>query len=214
MKLVIFGATGIVGKAIVNEALRQEHIVTILTRNALKCEGMQHPHLRIVEGDVTNSETVHNILKGQEVVIQALGIDGKGDGKPTFFVSQTNQLIMDEMQALNIKRFIAISAIGAGDSIHFLPWVYRKFILPLFMKWFKAIIDDKNRMEQQIKQTQLDWTIVRCTTVKSQPAKGHIIVTFDGKGLHFSITAADMATFIVNQATKAQFIKQSPTISN
>lgn len=213
MKIAVFGATGIVGKAVVDEALKKGHEVTVLTRNAKKVT-TRHEHLHVVEGDVTDSSIVRKVLNGKEAVIQTLGIGGKGDGKPTTFVSEANKIIMAEMKQMNINRLIAISVIGAGDSLTFLPWIYRKLILPLFMKWFQAVIDDKNRMEPMIMKSGLDWTIVRCTTVKERPAIGNVNVTQDGKKLKFSISAADMATFMVSQLTDNHFLKQTPTISN
>lgn len=213
MKIVIFGATGIVGKAVVDEALKKGHEVTLLTRDARKVT-VRNQNLHVVEGDVTDRNVVRNVLKGQKAVIQTLGIGGKGDGKPTNFVSEVNKTIMAEMERMNVKRLIAISVIGAGDSLTFLPWIYRKLVLPLFMKWLQAVIDDKNRMESMINKSGLDWTIVRCTTVKKSPATGKVNATLDGKGLKFSISAADMAVFMVNQLTDSSFLKQSPTISN
>lgn len=213
MRIVVFGATGIVGKAVVNEALQKGHEVTVLTRNARKVT-TRHEHLHIVEGNVADKNVVRTILKDQEAVIQTLGIGGKGDGKSTSIVSEANKIIMTEMEQMNVKRLVAISVIGAGDSLTFLPWIYRKLVLPLFMKWFQAVIDDKNRMEPMIKRSGLDWTIVRCTTVKERPATGKVNATLDGKGLKFSISAADMAVFIVNQLTDNSFLKQNPTISN
>ena len=213
MRIVVFGATGIVGKAVVNEALKKGHEVTVLTRNARKVT-IRHEHLHIVEGNVADKNVVRTVLKDQEAVIQTLGIGGKGDGKPTSIVSEANKIIMTEMEQMNVKRLVAISVIGAGDSFTFLPWIYRKLVLPLFMKWFQAVIDDKNRMEPMIRRSGLDWTIVRCTTVKERPATGKVNATLDGKGLKFSISAADMAVFIVNQLTDNSFLKQNPTISN
>ena len=183
-----------------------------MTRDAGKV-ATRHERLHVVEGYVTDRNTVHNVLDGQEAVIQTLGIGGKGDGRPTTFVSEANKSIMEEMERMNVRRLVAISVIGAGDSLAFLPWIYRKLVLPLFMKWFQAIMDDKNRMEPMIKKSSLDWTIVRCTTVKERPATGKVNATVDGKGLKFSISAADMAT-IVNQLTDNRFLKQAPTISN
>jgi putative NADH-flavin reductase len=108
--------------------------------------------------------TVNTILQGQEAVIQCLGVGGKGgrgDGKPTTFVSSATQIIMEEMQKQGIQRLIAISNIGAGNSQTFLPWFFRK-IIPYFMRWLQMIVDDKNRMEPMIMKSNLDWTIVQC----------------------------------------------------
>lgn len=213
MKIVVFGATGIVGRAVVNEALQQGHQVTVLTRDAGKVT-LQNARLRVVQGNVADASTVRQVLAGQEAVIQTLGIGGKGNGSPTTFVSEANQIIMEEMRKAHVDRLIAISVIGAGESLAFMPWLYRKLVLPLCMKWFQAIIDDKDRMEAQIAASGLDWTIVRCTTVKEREATGNVCATLDGKGLKFSIAAADMAAFMVEQLTDNRFLKLSPTISN
>lgn len=185
----------------------------MLTRDAEKVTA-RHERLHVVTGNVMDRDVVRHVLEGQEAVIQTLGIGGKGDGRPTSFVSEANKIIMEEMERIHVKRLVAISVIGAGDSLTFLPWVYRKLVLPLFMRWFQAIIDDKNRMEPMIRESGLDWTIVRCTTIKESPAKGKVRATLDGKGIWFAITAADMAVFMVRQLASTEYLRQSPTISN
>lgn len=212
MKVAILGATGIVGSAITKEALSQGYEVTILTRDAKRVKETSST-LTVIEGSVTDRATVKKVLEGQDAVIQSLGIGGKGDGKPTTFVSATNKLVMEEMKRMKVRRLIAISVIGAGDSWKFLPWIYRK-LMPIMMKWFKAIIDDKNRMEPMIERSGLDWTIVRCTTVKESPAKGNITASLDGKGVKFSIAAPDMAKFVVSQLSDNRFMFKTPVISN
>lgn len=212
MKIVIFGATGVVGSAITKEALAQGYKVTVLTRDAKRVK-ITNDNLTVVEGEVTDRGTVRKVLEGQDAVIQSLGIGGKGNGKPTTFVSDANKLIMEEMKLMNVCRLIAISVIGAGDSLYFLPWIYRK-MMPVMMKWFKAIIDDKDRMEPMIENSGLDWTIVRCTTVKNSPSKGHITASMDGKGIKYSITAEDMAKFVVSQLVDDRFKSKAPVISN
>lgn len=212
MKVAIFGATGIVGAAITKQALAQGYDVTVLTRDAKKIK-FENDNLTVIEGNVTDSAIVRKVLEGQDAVIQSLGIGGKGDGKPTTFVSEANKLIMKEMLRMNVRRLIAVSVIGAGDSLYFLPWIYRK-LMPVMMKWFQAIIADKNRMESMIEKSGLDWTIVRCTTVKSAPSKGKIKVSLDGKGIKYSITAPDMAKFVVSQLTDNAYLSKAPVISN
>jgi Putative NADH-flavin reductase len=213
MKVVIFGATGLVGKNVLKEALYQNHQVTVLTRKANKVSILDK-NLTVVVGDVTDRKTVSDVLKDQDAVIQCLGIGGKGDGKLTTFVSDANKLILDEMKKNNVQRLIAMSVIGAGDSIAFYPKIFTKVIFPYFMKWFQVIIDDKNRMEPTIMNSGLDWTIVRSTTIVDKPSKGNINVTLDGKGLKYSISIVDVATFIIKQLTDKSYLYQAPSISN
>ena len=213
MKLTIFGATGFSGQAILAEALKQGHEVTILVRDVSKIPS-KHKNLTIVEGNVLDPQMVASVLHHQEAAIQCLGVGGKGDGKRTTFISDATKVIVDEMQKQNIKRLIAMSNVGAGNSIAFQPWFFTKIILPYFMKWLKVIIEDKNRMEPIIMNSKLDWTIVRCPNIVDKPAKGTCNATLDGKGLKLSITLPDLSKFMVDQLKQTAFIKQAPSVSN
>jgi putative NADH-flavin reductase len=213
MKVTIFGATGFSGQAILTEALKQGHEVTILVRDASKIP-IQHKNLTLVGGNVLDPQIVESVINHQEAVIQCLGVGGKGDGKTTTFISDATKIIVDEMQKQKIKRLIAMSNVGAGNSIAFQPWFFTKIILPYFMKWLKVIIEDKNRMEPIIMNSNVDWTIVRCPNIVDKPAKGTCNATLDGKGLKLSITLTDLSKFMVDQLKQTAFIKQAPSVSN
>lgn len=213
MKVVIFGATGFVGRNTLKEALEQGYQVTVLVRDKSKVT-IQHKNLTVVQGNVLDSKAVNSVLEGQDAVIQVLGYNGKGDGKPTTFTTDATRIIIDGMQKNNVKRLIAISVVGAGNSISFFPKIFTKFILPYFMKWFVFIINDKNMMEPLIMNSGLDWTIVRSITIKDKPADGKINVTLDGKGMKMSITVGNVAKFLVEQLASNDYVKQAPVISN
>ena len=213
MKVVIFGATGFSGKAILKETLSQQHQVTVLVRNK-SAVLIQDKNLHIVEGDVLDRHTVAEVLKNSDAVIQCLGVGGKGNAKPTTFISDAIKIIVEEMEKQQIKRLIAMSNVGAGNSVSFQHWIFTKIILPYFMKWLKVLIDDKNRMEPIIMNSQLDWTIVRCPNIVDKIAKKTCHATLDGKGLKLSITLDDMAKFMVKQIADSTFSKQAPSISN
>ena len=213
MKVVIFGATGFSGKAILKEALSQQHQVTVLVRNKSSIL-VQDKNLKIVEGNVLDKHTVAEVLKNSDAVIQCLGVGGKGNGKLTTFISVATKIIVEEMEKQQIKRLIAMSNVGAGNSVSFQPWIFTKIILPYFMKWLKVLIDDKNRMEPIIMNSVLDWTIVRCPNIVDKTPKGNVLATFDGKGLKLAVTLGDMAEFIVLQLIDASYFKQAPSISN
>ena len=212
MKVVIFGATGFAGKAILKEALAQNHQVTILVRNRSAISS-NDKRLTIIEGNVMDRKKVSEVLENQDAVIECLGARGK-DVKPTTIISDATKIIVEEMGKLQVKRLIAMSNIGTGNSIRHNPWYFTKIILPYFMKWLKVVIDDKNRMEPVIMNSQLNWTIVRCPNIVDKPAKERYHATLDGKGLKLSITLGDLSTFLVQQLTDGTFLKQAPSVSN
>lgn len=212
MNIVIFGATGLVGTATVKEALAQGHSVTTLVRNPAKLS-IQNANLKVVKGDALDATAVSQVLEGADAVIQTLGYGGKGDGKPTTFTTDATRLILEGMTQHQVDRLIAMSVVGAGDSIAFFPKILTKFVFPVFMKWFMYIIDDKNKMEAEIMNSGSDWTIVRSITIKNKPASGKINPTLDGKNMTFSINLGDVAKFLVKQLTDSSFSKQAPVIS-
>jgi putative NADH-flavin reductase len=213
MKLVIFGATGFSGQAILKLALSKGIQVTVLVRNKSAIT-IQNENLTVIQGNVLDSNDVKKVLEHQDAVIQCLGVGGKGDGKPTTFISDATKIIVEEMEKQQIKRLIAMSNVGAGNSLAFQPWFFTKIILPYFMKWLKVIIDDKNRMEPIIMNSELDWTIVRCPNIVDKTPKDNIHATLDGKGLKLAVTLDDMAEFIINQITDNAYSRQAPSISN
>jgi putative NADH-flavin reductase len=213
MKVIIFGATGFAGKAVLKEALAQNHLVTILVRNK-SAISIQDKRLTIIEGNVMDRKKVSEALESQEAAIQCLGVGRNSIVRPNTFISDATSLIVEEMGKQNVRRLIAMSNVGAGNSIDFQPWFFTKIILPYFMKWLKLVIDDKNRMEPIIKNSQLNWTIVRCPNIVDKPAKGRCHATLDGKGLKLSITLRDMAAFVVQQLTDENYSKRTPSISN
>jgi putative NADH-flavin reductase len=72
MNLLIFGATGGTGSAIVAQALEQGHRVTAFARNpdAIKTK---HENLVVVQGDILDYASVERAVKRQDAVLSALG---------------------------------------------------------------------------------------------------------------------------------------------
>lgn len=73
MKLVVFGASGGTGKRIVQQALRQGHVVTAFVRDPAKMRAAADGNLRVVRGDVLDAESVNAAVAGQEGVLSAVG---------------------------------------------------------------------------------------------------------------------------------------------
>ncbi|MEM7658422.1 MAG: SDR family oxidoreductase [Bacteroidota bacterium] len=213
MKVAILGATGFSGQAVLSRLLAEGHEVSALVRNPQKLS-IQHRNLSLIVGDVLDPGHMKALLQGQEAVINCLGIGGKGSGKATSLLSEATRVLIQAMKETGTERLIAMSNVGAGDSRTFHPWIFRAVILPVFMRWLKLIIDDKNVMEPLIQESGLAWTIVRCPNITDRPAKGSFYPTLDGKGLKLSITRDDLAQFMVHQLSDHSFLHHSPSISN
>ena len=106
MKVIIFGTTGYSGRAILAEAVKQGHEVTILVRDASK---IQYNNVKIVEGNVMDPEAVASALHHQEAVLQCLGVGGE-DLKLSITLPDLSQFIVDQLkQPTFIKQAPCIS---------------------------------------------------------------------------------------------------------
>ena len=73
MKLLIFGATGGTGRALLEQALEQGHIVTAFARDPSQVR-TTHQNLRVVKGDMLDYDSVETAIRGQDAVLSALGV--------------------------------------------------------------------------------------------------------------------------------------------
>ena len=69
--IVLLGATGYVGRALLNEALERGEKVTAIVRNADKLKDIDNPNLTIVTGDITDPAVIEKYAKGKDAIISA-----------------------------------------------------------------------------------------------------------------------------------------------
>ena len=77
MTVLVVGATGSVGRLVVDEALRQGHSVRALVRSTAKARGLPS-EAQVVIGDVTKPATLSGAVDGIDAVVFTLGSNGKG----------------------------------------------------------------------------------------------------------------------------------------
>lgn len=108
-------------------------------------------------------------------------------------------------------RLVAITGIGAGDSAGHGGFLFDNLIFPLLLR---KVYADKNRQELIIKESALDWTIVRPSILNSKAGGKTVraltnLDTFHGG----SISRADVATFVLDQVTSDRWLHNTPLIS-
>jgi uncharacterized protein YbjT (DUF2867 family) len=77
MTVLVVGATGSIGRLVVDEAIRQGHAVHALVRNSAKASHLPRK-ARVVTGDVTRPDTLSGVTEGVEAIVFTLGSDGAG----------------------------------------------------------------------------------------------------------------------------------------
>ena len=112
MKLIVFGATGKTGQHVWRQALEQGHDVTAFARSVDKID-RGDSSVRVVQGDITDAESVASAVAGHDAAIVALGSNGLGD-KTTLTAGTRN--VVDSMTQHHVGRLVVVSAAGVGES--------------------------------------------------------------------------------------------------
>jgi putative NADH-flavin reductase len=164
MKLIVFGATGGIGSQVIPQALAAGHTVTAVARNPAAIT-TQHARLTVVQGDVLEPCTLDQPIAGQDTVISALGVRTRA---PTTVYSEGVANIMRAMQTANVRRLLCVSATGLDPG----PLLQRWLAKPILWRIFKDMYTDLVRMEDEMKRSDLEWTIVRPPRLTDGPRTG------------------------------------------
>ncbi|NLE00562.1 MAG: NAD(P)H-binding protein [Fibrobacter sp.] len=206
IKVAVIGGTGKAGRYLVKRLVSQGFRIKALTRNPGKLE--ETDLVEKVNGDVTDYESVYNLVNGCEVVISTLG-QTKGED-PVFSIAAQN--IVRAMETLQIKRYIILT--GLTLETPFDDKGFQTKMKSLVMKLlFRKIIADKQNEYKILQHSKLDWTIVRVPFVEMTDSQGDVEVSLsDCKGSGMS--SADLADFLIGQIKSESYIRKAPFIWN
>jgi putative NADH-flavin reductase len=204
MRIIIFGATGKTGQHVWRQALEQGHEATVFVRSVAKIESVESS-LYIVQGDVFDADAVAKAVADHDAAIICLGSANLRD-KTTLTIGTKN--IIDGMVRHNVGRLVILSAAGVEESWAQISWLSRI----LFKTLLRNLFADHQTQEALVKESPLDWTIVRAAVLKNEPASGDYTVSNTAKVGH--INRADVAGFLVNQVTDMTYIKQAISITS
>ena len=209
--LLVIGASSGVGLETVKRALAEGHRVRALARRAAAM-AVDHPSLDRIAGDAQDRAVVSAAVAGADAVIQALGAptDLATMIGGTRLFSTATRILVDAMREKGVRRLVAVTGLGAGDSRGRLGLLYDGLVFPLVLK---RIYDDKDVQEQMIRASGLDWTIVRPGLLRNGAATGRARALTDPKDWATGgVTRADVAAFLVREAFERRFVGQTPLL--
>jgi uncharacterized protein YbjT (DUF2867 family) len=173
MKLLVFGASGRVGQWLVRLAAERGHGVTALVRPAAVLDAPSS--VRASRGDVSDPSVLEAAVQGQDAVASCLGLRRAGRSpwaplrSPPNLVESVVRALVPAMERAGVRRLVAISAGGVGDSIAQLTGPVR---WPVTRGNIAAAYQDLARMESVLRASTLDWLAVRPVTLADGPPTG------------------------------------------
>src|SRR5215211_1077919 len=213
MKLVIFGPTGGTGRRLVERAIAEGHEVSAFVRNPSRMRA-RHRRLRVVVGDVFDAGKV------REAVISVLGsrqpsnpLHPHRPGDPHGPVSAGSANIISAMKEHGLRRFVCQTAWGVGESKQdqgFAGAFFMKVLVPPLLRDEYA---EKEVQEKLLRESDLEWIIVRPMILTNGPWTNEYRVGLDLKpGRRPYISRADVADFLMRQLTDDTFVRKTPAI--
>ncbi|MCU7746003.1 MULTISPECIES: SDR family oxidoreductase [Priestia] len=184
MKVLVVGANGTTGKQVVEKvANSKQHQAYAMIRDEKQADALKKLGANVVLGDL--EQDVSDALRGMDAVIFAAGSGGNTGDEKTIAVDQNGaKNIIDEAKNQGVKRFVMLSSMGT-DAPEQGPEG-----LQLYLR-AKAIADE------YLKQSNLQYTIVRPGTLSNDQATGKIDINNDIEDKSQTIPRADVATVLV-----------------
>jgi putative NADH-flavin reductase len=209
MKVTIFGGTGITGAFLINEALKRGIGITVYARNS---SSFNNPNVRIIKGDLSDKELLREAIQGADAVVSALG-PSKPNHPKGLPITKAYKDIISVMEQVEVNRIIAISTMTAADPEDVsnfknrFPALMVKVIAP-------SVYNDIVETAKIIRNSALDWTIVRVPFLNNKPASKKLNVGLYGHTKHSQfLSREDVAIFMLDQISEHKYICQAPGIS-
>jgi putative NADH-flavin reductase len=210
MRLIIFGATGKTGLPLTRKALAAGHEVIALARTPSKLN-MQHPCLKVVQGDAMNAADVEKVIAlGGDVVYSTLG---HGKGTPRDMQTVAIGHIIAAMKRHNLRRLVALTGAGVRAPQD-QPGVPDHIIRFLLKTLSGPILEDAANHVALIEKSGLDWVIVRGPMLTEAPGKGKYRVGWVGVNTSPRIAREDLADFMLTLTTEDRYLHQMPMVSD
>jgi uncharacterized protein YbjT (DUF2867 family) len=206
MQLAILGGTGGIGGHVLSWALDAGHPVRALARRPEALP--QRTGLTVVHGDALDGSAVAETIAGADAVVSALGPRGT---KAESLLAGAAANVVAAMDKTGAHRLICVSAAGAyitGDPNT--GWLIKAILPRVFAKPFA----DTRQMEDAIRDSGLDWTIVRPVRLVNRPGTGRYRVSpgFPPPGGR-TIARADVAHFIAAVLTENAWLREAPAVA-
>ena len=222
MKLTIIAATGGIGLQLLEQAISAGHDVTAVARNP---RNLSPAPARAVVADLASADpaALHPAVAGADAVLSALGPRSKADAG---VAARGTKVVTQAMQAAGVRRIIVVSAapIGTvpspgrphpprhdpGDG-----FIVRYLADPIVKRALREHYADLARMEDILRDSDLDWTAVRPPRLTSKPVTGRYRTAL-GQNIRggLFVSRADVAHYMLSILDQADTFRRTAGIAN
>jgi putative NADH-flavin reductase len=222
MKLTVIAATGGIGQQVLEQAVAAGHDVTAVVRNP---QNLPSTQARVVAADLATADphVLQPAVEGADAVLSALGARSKAEAGVAWRGTQT---VTRAMHAAGVRRIVVVSAAPVGtvaspirpDPPRHDPgdgFVMRNLAYPILRAAFREMYADLARMEDVLRESGLDWTVVRPVRLTGKPVTGRYRTAIGQNVRHgLFISRADVANYMLRAIGEPETFRQTVGIAN
>jgi putative NADH-flavin reductase len=196
VKIAVIGGAGRTGQLLLEQGVARGHFMTAMARRAERLVAM-HGIGNVVTGDARDPAAVRGAVVGQDAVIS------------TVAGSEVARSVLVAMKSLGVRRYLGVSAYPVAATK---PWLLLKFIGLFFGKGYA----DARVMERAVRESGLDWTLVRPPRLlDGAPTGGYRVVESDNlPSGPYSIRRSDLSRLLLDEAETGRHIGAAVSVSS
>lgn len=215
MNLTIFGATGMVGKQLVQQALFNGYKVKAFGRNVYTTDFLpvnsqiKNENLQLIQGALFDEDEVYAAIKESDAVLSAIGGDFNGTDKARTLGIKN---IIKQMQKAGVKRIIAVGGSGILNADENTLLINHKD----YPKQYIPVGKEHQKAYELLKESGLAWTIIGSPEIYNNGPTGHFVTRadYEPEPNNHKINAGDLAMFMLAELKKNEFVCHRVGISN
>jgi|SRR5215470_10978594 len=198
MRLFILGASGGIGRQLIDQAIAAGSEVTAFVRSPEKL-GPPREHLVVRGGDPRSVPDLASALPGHDAVLTTLGPPGPGR---TTILREAARSTVAAMRAAGVRRLLAVSAAVLFEDMGIIARMMRRTLL-------RNVAEDSAEMERVIAMSGMDWTIARPPRLTNGPLTKRYLVE-DGRMPRgkWWVSRADVAHFLLRELQQDAHVRQ------
>jgi putative NADH-flavin reductase len=207
--LTVFGGTGATGLLFVEQALAAGHEVVAFARTPSKLP--PRPRLSIVAGTLDDAAGIADAIAGSDAVASVLGPGTKAADVPPLITGTRS--IITGMHEHGVRRLVAVGTPSMPDDADGNDW--RVAALVAMIKRFQpAAYEAIVTIGQLVRQSDLDWTIVRFPILTNGARTEGVNVRQLGQRGGLLLSRANGAAFLLDQVTSTDQLHRAPFVTN
>lgn len=161
MKLLVLGATGGIGRAVVDQLLERGHRVTAFVRSPEKVV-LRHERLNVVGGAPQDPDALARTLAAHDAMVSALGPRSRKDDQ---LLPECTQSMIEAMHRTGVRRLLTVSTGLLFPNVGLLGLVFRMLL--------HRTLRGAAQAERLLQESDLDWTVVRAVRLTDGPRTRH-----------------------------------------